>query len=159
LRRIFVNSKKCTGCRICELACSLVKNKTCSPAKSMIRIVTWPKEGLSVPVVCRQCGDAPCARACPVEAIRRDEKTGAWFVDLDTCCGSGVCVEACPFGAMTFDNERGKSVNCDLCEGKPKCVEVCPTNAIEYIGASEFSHKRGESLEKLKKDRFSGGET
>lgn len=159
MRKIFVNSEKCTGCRICEVACSLVRRKTCNPARSMIRIVTWFKEGISAPVVCRQCENAPCERACPVEAIRRDEKTSAWLVNFDTCLGCGVCVEVCPFGAMTLDDEDGKAVNCDLCGGKPKCVEVCPTNAIEYIGASEFSYKRGESLEKLKKSHFTGGET
>lgn len=40
MRKIFVNFEKCTGCRICEVACALVRWKACAPTKSMLDVYT-----------------------------------------------------------------------------------------------------------------------
>ena len=37
---ISLDLEKCTGCRVCELACSLHNEKQCNPEKSRIRIRT-----------------------------------------------------------------------------------------------------------------------
>ena len=67
-----VDYQKCTGCRLCELVCSVTHDGISNPARSRIKIVKWEDEGLYVPMICQQCEDAPCKNVCPVGAISRD---------------------------------------------------------------------------------------
>jgi carbon-monoxide dehydrogenase iron sulfur subunit len=128
-----IHAEKCTGCRICENFCSFHHEGAVWPARSRITIVAQSDDGPFIPTVCRQCEDASCAVACPVEAITRDERTGAWVVDVEECIGCFACVEACPFEGIVFDNERGIPLKCDLCGGEPECAVMCPTGAIQVV--------------------------
>jgi carbon-monoxide dehydrogenase iron sulfur subunit len=125
-----IRAEKCTGCRVCENFCSFYHEGTIWPARSRITIVAQSDDGPFTPTVCRQCEDATCAASCPVEAITRDERTGAWLVDVEECIGCGDCVEACPFKGVAFDDERGIPLKCDLCGGEPECAAMCPSGAI-----------------------------
>ncbi len=133
--QLIINAKQCTGCGICEMACSLYNKKECNPEKSNIRIVRYEDEGIlySIPVVCQQCEKPLCKQVCPVNAIIRDIKTNALFIDKDKCIGCKYCINACPFGAIAFDLEMGVAQKCDLCEGEPKCIEFCPKDALLFI--------------------------
>ncbi|MHC1564529.1 MAG: 4Fe-4S dicluster domain-containing protein [Candidatus Hecatellaceae archaeon] len=144
---LLVDPNKCTGCRICEAACSLHKEKSCSPTKSRIHVLRWEAEGVDIPVVCWHCEDAPCERVCPVRAIYRNAETGAMLVDHSLCIGCRECMAVCPFGGVTM-SETGKMVKCDLCEGDPFCVKLCPTGAIEYAKPSKYilARKRESAL-------------
>jgi len=42
----------------------------------------------------------PCEEACPVNAIRRDERTDRQYIDFDACISCGKCMSACPFAAI-----------------------------------------------------------
>jgi carbon-monoxide dehydrogenase iron sulfur subunit len=128
-----VEAGKCTGCRICVSFCSFHHEKVIWPGRSRIAILAESDEGPFVPNVCRQCEDAPCAAACPVEAIALNERTGAWVVDVEECIGCGDCVEACPYEVTFVDEELGVSLKCDLCSGQPECVAMCPTGAVAAI--------------------------
>lgn len=125
-----IQPENCTGCRICELFCSFHHEGAIWPARTRINVVAQNDSGPFSLNVCRQCEEAPCAEACPVGAIVRDEHTGAWMVDLEECTGCKVCVEACPFDALTLD-EQGIPFMCDLCGGEPECVAMCPSGAIQ----------------------------
>jgi len=125
-----VYAEKCTGCRICENFCSFHHEGAIWPERARIRVVAQGDDGPFAPNVCRQCEDAPCAAACPVEAIVLDGHTGAWVVDVEECVGCGACVEACPYGAMFLDEEQGVALKCDLCGGEPECTAMCPSEAI-----------------------------
>ena len=81
-KMLVVDYQKCTGCRSCELACSVSHGRASNPAKSAIRVIKSEGTGLSVPVVCQQCEEAPCAAICPVEAISRDPGMEAVVTDL-----------------------------------------------------------------------------
>ena len=83
---------------------------------------------------CRQRGTAPCAAACPEEAIRCDAEVRAWLVDEESCTGSGERVEPCPFDAMRMDNVTGKALKCDSRLGAMRCVEIRPVSAISVRG-------------------------
>jgi len=147
---LLVNSEKCTGCRICEIVCSFHKERECNPTKSRIHIIKWEDAGIDVPIVCQQCEIPICERVCPVEAISRDQKTGAMIIDYNVCIGCRMCLMACPFGGMSIDIEQKKIIKCDLCEGNPVCAKFCPTQAIEYVQATRATLiKKRNSAQKL----------
>ncbi|OIP92382.1 MAG: electron transporter [Syntrophobacterales bacterium CG_4_8_14_3_um_filter_58_8] len=134
-----VNSDKCTGCRLCELVCSVMHEGVSNPAKSRIQVVKWEDEGRYIPMICQQCEDAPCQSVCPVGAISRDKEFGFLKVDYDVCIGCRLCVSICPFGAMNYNKTTRKVFKCDLCGGDPQCVRFCEANAIEFVTADVVS--------------------
>ena len=67
--------QKCVTCRACEIICSLVKEGGFVPNLARIRINRTGVQKLEG-FVCRQCDDAPCAKACPVKAISKRWRTG-----------------------------------------------------------------------------------
>jgi len=127
--------EKCTGCRICELACAYHHFKVINPSKSRVRVVRIHHEPADAPVFCTQCG--LCIGACPFNALKRDLKTGAVIVDEGKCTGCGVCVQVCPYGAAVIDRDSRKLLICDLCGGDPECVKHCPEGALIYVDAEE----------------------
>lgn len=138
---ITIDPNRCTGCRVCELACSLKKEGACSPLLSRVRVITVEKEGLDLPFLCLHCADAPCAIFCPVMAISEDEKTGAVVVNDDLCIGCGACIVACPFGVIFLDPQtKGKRIlKCDLCNGEPDCVRFCESRALDFVRREKVS--------------------
>jgi len=139
---LLVWPEKCTGCRVCELACSWEHERVFSPALSRIQVVSWKREGVDVPMVCQQCQTALCMEACTARAIDRDPETGAVLVDARRCIGCHMCVLACPFGGPAIHPETGKIIKCDLCGGSPRCAEMCPVGAIEYVRADRVGLAR-----------------
>lgn len=139
-RMLVVDYEKCTGCRNCEMACSVFHLGASNPTKSAVRIVKWETKGIDVPVVCQQCEDPACANICPVQAISRHADTGAMTVDYNLCVGCRMCIVACPFGAVAFDMDRRQVVKCDLCGGiEPWCVRFCEPGALSYLPPSVVS--------------------
>jgi len=131
-KTLIINYEKCTGCRRCELVCSVYHDGVSNPMRSRIKIEKWESEGLYIPIVCRQCIDAPCMKACPVKAISRDEARGLVLIDQNLCIGCRTCVSVCPFGAMSYNPWEKKVFKCDLCEGNPQCVRFCEIKAVDY---------------------------
>jgi Fe-S-cluster-containing hydrogenase component 2 len=132
MKALNIDIDRCTGCHQCELACSFRKLRKFSPCDSRIQIVSSEDRCLSIPVVCLQCRDAPCARVCPVGAIRLDSGTGAYTVDDDRCLGCRMCSLVCPFASITSDRQSGKAIKCDLCDGNPACEAVCAPGALSF---------------------------
>ncbi len=133
-----VDSEKCCGCRICEMACSMVHFGLFNPRKAFLRIemdrlpnVGTKASEIDVPIVCLQCDPAPCAEACPEGAIEK-VATGAWVVDNGKCTGCGLCVDACPLRMIVVERGEGFAKKCDLCEGGPSCVTYCPMGALAF---------------------------
>lgn len=131
--QLVVIPRNCTGCRTCELACSFAHSAGGVLARS--RIAIHPQEPAGgvdryVQVTCLQCAEAACAEACPMDALVRNEDTGAIEV-TGRCVGCGLCEAACPFGHMHFDRALKVPVKCDLCGGRPACAAFCPHQALE----------------------------
>lgn len=168
VKRIAVNPDLCTGCGLCEVACSLKHEKECRPDYSRIYISKIEEDGVNVPVLCMHCNDAPCVAVCPTGAMARDEKNGNVLLNADRCIGCQMCIMVCPYGAIksrTIDNSF-KILKCDLCEGDPECVKFCKTNAIQYLEEEKFSLLRPKKLAELyankvrrhKKSKISGSQ-
>jgi len=152
MERKFIVSdpEKCTGCRICELVCSAVKEKGFNPLLSRIRTVRVEDSLLNMSVACRLCKEPTCVKSCPRKALTRNEANGVILIDFDRCSGCCWCVEACEFGAIVSHLEKETVAICDLCEGNPKCVEFCPKEALSLKTAEEIGQSmRRKAVKKL----------
>ena len=126
---------RCSGCRLCEIACSLYHEGRVWPEASRVRVFMLVP-GVEIPHLCVQCSDYPCVDSCPVNALSIDKQTEAVIVDKDKCTGCGECIEACPGKIPYIHPAENYAVICDLCGGEPKCVEACMKggwNALEII--------------------------
>jgi len=107
---LMIFRKDCMGCHACEVACKQEHGLGVGPR--FIRVLENGPDFF--PVYCHHCADAPCLRACPVNAISRNAE-GIVLIDRELCIGCRECLPACPFGAMQFDEESEVAVKCDLC--------------------------------------------
>lgn len=142
------NVSKCTGCKTCEMACSLGQTGVCNPASSRRRTIHFDEDILDVPMQCQQCDDPACMNICPTGAIFVDGETGAKILNHTKCIGCKMCMMACPFGAVSVDPISKKVVKCDLCAGDPACAKFCPTGAIEYVTADIYGLMRQKAAVK-----------
>jgi Fe-S-cluster-containing dehydrogenase component len=173
-----LNLQACVGCRRCEYACAQENNTSRSPEMHYIRVLQMDKGSLDVersnttyegavptaehyyqPVQCHQCRDAPCVRACPVNATWA-EPDGIVVVDYNWCIGCRYCEAACPYFARRFNYEeptvrpseinpdqgylsnrlrpRGVMEKCTYCLHRtrkglmPACLEACPTGSRKF---------------------------
>jgi carbon-monoxide dehydrogenase iron sulfur subunit len=156
---LVVDHAKCTGCRLCEMACSVKHTGANNPARSRIHVVKWPLEGFELPMLCQQCEDAPCIAVCPVDALSQDPILGRVALNYDLCIGCKLCVAACPFGGMGIDTAVRRVIKCDLCDGDPICVRFCDPGALRFMPASAVTllKKRevGQKLARVMKRSFS----
>ncbi|WP_456467034.1 4Fe-4S dicluster domain-containing protein [Methanopyrus sp.] len=108
--KVWTGLPECVGCGRCVEACQ----------KGAVRI----EHGR--PVKCVHCHPerAPCAEACPVQAIVPVGDT--LRIDTDRCTACGRCVEACPVDGIVIRDDG--AVKCDGCPDReyPPCVEACP---------------------------------
>lgn len=144
MKRVFIDVRRCTGCKSCELACAVEHSEskdlflavfeTPSPVK---RIHVEQVQAFSYPSRCMHCEEASCMIACPSGAMDKD-KSGAVVVNEARCMGCMMCAMVCPFGAITMNRASKVIIKCDFCitrknNGKlPACVEACPTGTLQY---------------------------
>jgi Fe-S-cluster-containing hydrogenase component 2 len=86
---------RCSGCRKCEIACSLHHENKIWPEASRVRVFMLVP-GTEFPHLCTQCEDYPCVKACPFKALAVNKETSAVTVNVDKCTGCGKCIDACP---------------------------------------------------------------
>ena len=150
-RYIDVNPEKCTACRICEYICATHNFGEINPAKSRIKVKIISKDFFFYPVVCRQCGKAPCVEVCPEDALVRNKETFAVEVIEEKCIGCRMCIRACPFGAMDVYKKDNLANKCDLCGGDPQCVKHCFYGALEFKEPEKISEEISlKYIEKVK---------
>ncbi len=128
--QLLADDTRCSGCRACELTCVARHEGRFATTTARIRVKKIEAHGVDAPCVCRQCADAPCITACPVDALTRHPSNGAIRLRPDDCIVCSACFDACPFGAVFSDPVSGMPLICDLCDGEPACVKRCATGAL-----------------------------
>jgi len=147
-----VDVDKCTGCSLCIIAC---KDEHVGsgyppwtgpqPDTGHFWIAVHPVERGRIPrvrvtylpVFCQHCGNAPCIKACPEDAIKRRHDGLVW-IDAGACTGCGFCQEACPYDVIYRNAELGVAQKCTGCAHRvdqgalPRCADICPHDAILF---------------------------
>lgn len=141
-RKLAIYPERCVGCRLCSIACSLIKTGECGLGAARIWVVHFGEVSRYIPVTCTHCEDAWCIRACPTGAISRQVGGHRTRIDETKCVGCRMCTMACPFGAITHLAPLGKAVKCDECDGEPYCVGFCPAGAIAWEEEGAVQHAR-----------------
>ncbi|NPV70407.1 MAG: 4Fe-4S dicluster domain-containing protein [Firmicutes bacterium] len=155
MNRLIVEPELCTGCRLCQTACSFKHYGIYDLTLSRIKISNDEIGGESLPIVCCQCEAKPCVSACPTGALDKEGTS----IDKELCTGCLACVSACPNGGISYHAGAGEVLKCDLCGGEPECVRACPSNALKLVGnnLSTIYHLR-HYLERIREWLARGGE-
>jgi len=130
------NPDICSGCRTCEIVCSLSKEGAVNPELARIHVSTDRLGGyISEVMSCKQCDGPECLLACPIDALHVDAVTGARVIDEKKCIGCKLCMEACPAtpSRIRFNTAKNVCFKCDLCGGEPQCVKFCPYGALTFV--------------------------
>lgn len=108
----------CTGCQACVTACAFENNipavgeTDAGYGRSLhwIRVERfWHGEYPHVqatpfqPVMCQQCGNAPCEPVCPVFASVHSEAEQINVQVYNRCVGTRYCANNCPYQVRSFN--------------------------------------------------------
>lgn len=143
MKRIFIDSDKCDGCKNCSVACMQAHREIPGTiydldltdiANESRNFIVCDQLGRYRPLFCRHCAAAECVTACMSGAMAKDSASGLVTYDRYQCAGCFMCVMSCPFGILKPDAlTRTKVIKCDFCandEHDPNCVKSCPKKAI-----------------------------
>lgn len=131
---------QCIGCRQCEKGCIAANAvpdygwRTKVLEKEVPEAIGQKRE--FIPVLCNQCNNPPCVRACPVTATYKDKIHGIVMMDVKKCIGCKICMVACPYNARYYNEEKGAIDKCDFClesrlskgEKNTACSVYCPAD-------------------------------
>ena len=175
---LVVDMKKCQGCNTCMMACALAHAGKASYNLARIQIqqdpwANWPDDVFMA--TCRQCENAPCVEACPVEPIKANKPNPDFgnvrMIDPKLCIGCQSCLGGLSLHAGQAPVERRvghlaevRSVRRHAVpgrEGWPRwCADVragCPVNAIAFtptmpdqgVETSYYVNLRGPAWRRL----------
>ncbi len=112
-----IDLDRCNGCQVCVTACSM-ENNIPSVGEDEVaygRGMHWLRvqrywEGeypnitvRFIPVMCQQCGRAPCESVCPVFATYHSEPEQLNAQIYNRCIGTRYCANNCPYISRTFN--------------------------------------------------------
>jgi len=70
-KALIVDADKCTGCKVCELICSMAKHGEYNPPKSYIRVMKNSEMDVNIVILDAYCDFCnKCVEGCLPEAIR-----------------------------------------------------------------------------------------
>lgn len=129
IKEIKVDTKKCVGCKACEIACSafhaVPKYSSTNTARSRIMVISDEMRDIFVPI---RAGDYAQAECNGRNKYILDGK------EYDACT---FCPASCPSRDAFKEPDSGLPLKCDMCENeppleKPMCVDACTFKALTY---------------------------
>ena len=141
VKEIKVDTKKCVGCRACEIACSafhaVPKFSSVNTARSRIMVIMDEVRDMFVPI---RAGDYAQAECNGRNRYVIDGK------EYDECT---FCPASCPSRDAFKEPDSGLPLKCDMCESvppleKPMCVDACTFGALTYEEREEVRTEAGE---------------
>jgi Fe-S-cluster-containing dehydrogenase component len=131
---------QCIGCRRCEVGCVSANAvpdygwRTKVLEREVPEAIGQKRE--FIPVLCHQCNNPPCVRACPVTATYKNKANGIVMMDNKKCIGCKICMVACPYNARYFNEEKHAIDKCDFClesrlsknVSNTACSDACPAD-------------------------------
>lgn len=156
---ILVDTTKCLGCRMCEIACAKANGLPEPPEKiesgaprttsetqwTVVDRVETEKGPVNVKRQCMHCLQPACASACLTKAmVKTPEGPVVWRGNK--CMGCRFCMISCPFDVPKFEyhSANPRIQKCRMCwerlaEGDaPACVEACPVKCTVFGRRSEL---------------------
>jgi len=163
---VLVDTTKCMGCRMCELACAkenglpepepkvdfTVRRLTDETRYTVVNRYETSKGTVSVKTQCFHCLTPACASACLTQAMHKTS-SGPVIWRGKKCMGCRYCMVSCPFDVPKFEyfSANPRIQKCQMCfsrlsEGEvPACVAGCPAGATSFGPRSamlEEGHQR-----------------
>lgn len=155
-----IDVDKCTGCKSCVIACRAENNIAVvgTEQAAMGRLMDWlrierihhghfPHVHVDfIPMLCQQCGAAPCESVCPVFAAvhTHDGLNGQIY---NRCIGTRVCANNCPYHVRMFNfvkprwpEPMHKLLNPDVSVRNEGVMEKC-TFCVQRIRKGELDAK------------------
>ena len=146
---VLMSRKKCTGCHMCELACSAFHEGGYRPSVARLYSECNPTTAAIKPHTCLQTSCAKCQAACTRGAIVTSqltvtpkgmfdskEKVGdsvegfVLVVDAEKCDNCGDCYDVCPTAVIHEHPDTHVAFKCDLCDGQPQCIAFCQNKYV-----------------------------
>ncbi len=136
------NCDTCLDIRSCQVAC---KVHHCTPAGinntetyTSVDHSSYPDANeYFLPIICQQCDNPSCVKACKLGAIEKLDNGVVRIADADLCaaCDTAACESACPYSGIHYDSVTRRAYKCDLCIDRvdqglnPRCVDGCLTSS------------------------------
>jgi len=154
---IVIDLDRCTGCQACVTACAMENNIPTAGEDEVgygrglhwIRIQRyWHGEYPEItpdftPVMCQQCGHAPCEAVCPVFASLHSEAEQINLQVYNRCIGTRYCANNCPYFSRVFNwfdyqipSPMNSYLNPDVTVRSRGVMEKC-TFCIQRINRAE----------------------
>ena len=92
---VIADPKLCIGCYTCMPACVVVHQEVGLQAYPRLHVTHTPHG--TMPMQCRHCEDAPCAKSCPAGCFTIGDSVQ---LNESLCIGCKMCVLSCPFGVI-----------------------------------------------------------
>ena len=129
LYRIQIDTNKCTGCRHCETACSLVHTEgKINYHRARIRIISL--EDRFLPLMAGPY--VPVTQECASKKlVTINGKT------YDQCI---LCRASCPNKSIFKEPDSSIPLKCDFCAFRPEgpaCIEFCTSGALSLVRIKE----------------------
>ena len=156
---ILIDTTKCIGCRMCEVACArenglptppekvdfTVERTTTTDQWTVVNRYETDDGPVHVKKQCMHCLQPACASACLTKAMLKTPE-GPVIWRGDKCMGCRFCMISCPFDVPKFeyDSANPRIQKCQMCwdrlgEGEqPACVANCPAKATVFGRRSEL---------------------